>query len=906
MPVLPSPSLQDLPQQVPNDDLMSDCLMFCFTGTDNLQTAVTPTPESFPHGKLLPMSPTWPFSEVQSSSAVDRIKSVLGASPDNTSVLHFARTPFPKIHRRVRAHGDFSSSPYQGSGSGTSLAPSKDSTKSLVQPRPQGGKDTAVTGLLHTSMLPAWSPVPSVTSLSPVLPSQPLWVGTPSISKQHSPSSDIFPLPPPSPSSPLAPDSPRSIIFSKPAERPTDVPSFPQTAPTDSTSSQRVAHPLNPFADEMNHNLPRNAQDFMGTPRLGFSEPSTKPSSGAPHAGPPTPEFLSSAAELAHLSPPPLALGSLQLPDKTPSWSRLEVASSPAPTQPVEAEGAGRAYNGVSWPALRSAAATREAVPVAVPRRKRVPAPAHVAAKPLHLSAAPENSEGPPLSAEHASASLVPSLPLAVVDRGRVILSGMILAPPSNLPAMPSLLQPAHGQAPPPPKVPAPQEGHGGPPPTAAPDRLLSGPFPGPLSTTWTFPRKEGGVTAVFKEAEKAHWTVAPQTLPSKETPSARTANGRPSDRPSSADLPSELPPRFVPSARAPRTLPLPPGFSSHKPAADTAVVDHSESPGSASKQVTAFPAATEVFDFSIMSSTRAPAVADVLWSSLSAETGSLSAEPALSGLLQRTNYGLNGHTVNPTSWETPSASSSAVPSALASAVRTIKSQHFKDTAGRLATAEGFGVQDPVGDAGTNQPVQQSDVTVVGNHTDILSISNNNHSRDFQAAVVEDDPSPSQHVMSHPHRQLPAHPIRPLLLTSPSLPSTDGVQGMLSDGMDTSLPIASNIYPSPVINASTPFQSILRYHHATADSPLSTSALLRTPSKVPLASQHPKKWTGAATNAGGLFPGTQKTGMTASGAKASSSSTQIPSFAQKEQTHLFRLMNELAVPHGHVLDPLLT
>ncbi|KAM5222420.1 UPF0606 protein KIAA1549L homolog isoform 3-T3 [Hipposideros larvatus] len=116
-------------------------------GTDNLQITVPPTPESFPHGQLLPISPTWPFSEVQSSSAVDRITNVLGPSPDNTSVLQFARTPPPKKHRRARAHGDVSSSPYQGSGYSTSLEPSKDSTESLVQPGSQGGKGAAaVTG----------------------------------------------------------------------------------------------------------------------------------------------------------------------------------------------------------------------------------------------------------------------------------------------------------------------------------------------------------------------------------------------------------------------------------------------------------------------------------------------------------------------------------------------------------------------------------------------------------------------------------------------------------------------------------------------------------------------------------------------------------------------------------------
>ncbi|KAF5916257.1 hypothetical protein HPG69_007338 [Diceros bicornis minor] len=268
-------------------------VVFLPEGTDNLQITVTPIPESFPHGKLLPISPTWPFSEVPSSSAVDRIKNVLGPSPDNTSVLQVTRTPPPRTPRRARAHGDFSSSPYQGSGHSASLEPSKDSTESLVQPRPRGGGEAAATpGLPHASMLPPLSTVPSGTALSAVSPSQPVWVGTPSISQQCSPRSDTFTLLPPSSSSSLAPDSPHSIIFSKLATRPTKVPSFPQIVPTDSSPTQSVANPLNPFADEVNHTPSRNAQDLIDIPHLGFSESSTKqyselfPMEGPSSAGP--------------------------------------------------------------------------------------------------------------------------------------------------------------------------------------------------------------------------------------------------------------------------------------------------------------------------------------------------------------------------------------------------------------------------------------------------------------------------------------------------------------------------------------------------------------------------------------------------------------------------------------------
>ncbi|XP_054441911.1 UPF0606 protein KIAA1549L homolog [Pteronotus mesoamericanus] len=853
-------------------------------GTGDLQITVTPNPESFPPGKLLPISPTWPFSEVQSSSAADRIKNVLGPSPDNTSVLQFTRTPPPKTHRRARAHGDFSSSPYQGSGYSASFEPYKDSTESLVHPRSQGGKETtSVSGLPHTSMLPALSSVPSVPSLSPVLPSQPVWVGTPSISKRHTLGSDILPLLPPSPSSSLVTDSPHSTIFSKPAEQPTKVPLFPQRAPMDSSSTQSVPNPLNPFADEMNHTPSKNAQDLIGIPRLGFSGSSTKqysqlPSMESPRsASSPTPEFLSSRAELAHLSPPPLAPGSLHLSGGTPSWSRLEVASSPASTQPAEAEVAERVHSGVPLTST-AIAATRETMPslfqtaesvaVEMTSRKLAPTTAKDSANPLLLSAAPENSEGPSLSAEHTSFSSMPSpLPPTTASQGQANLSRAVPASPSkgavaDVPSTPTFLRPAQNHSSPSakPEMLTPQaKGLDGHPPPAATDFLPSSKFPNLLATTRAFPlQKEDSVTAVFKKNEKANFTVALQALPSKEIWSLHTVDGFTSDFTADrssptvtttprTNLPSELPPRSISSVRATQTVSPSPSSSTSNPETYTAATDHSELPVSTSKRVIASPSSTEVYDFSTMGSVKKPAVTDVFWSSLSAETGSLSTEPTLSGLQQQTNYDTNGHTMSSTSWKTYSASSAA-PSDLASAVSTIESQDFQDTAGHSATAEGFSIQDPVLDTSTNQLVQQSDVTMVGNHTDILSVSNDNHPRVFQTSEVEDYPSTSQYVQSHPHLQRPVHPTHSLLLTSPSLPSTAGLREMFSDGMDTSFQISSGIYPSPVINASTPFQNIPSYH-STAESPLSTSASIRTPSKVLLPSQRPKKWTGAATNA---------------------------------------------------------
>ncbi|XP_057606478.1 UPF0606 protein KIAA1549L homolog [Hippopotamus amphibius kiboko] len=714
-------------------------------------------------------------------------------------------------------------------------------------------------------MLPPLSTLPPVTSFRAGLASRPPWVGTSSISELHSLRAAALL----SSSSSLAPDSPHSIIFSKPAAPSTRVPLYPQTAPTDSSSSQSVAKPLNPFAEEMDRTPPKHAQGLMGIPRLGFSG-SSSPAEGPHSAGSPTPVFLSSAAALAHLSPPPLAPGGLlQLPGGTSSPSMLEVAPRPASMQPVGAKVAGRAHDGVSLPAqsavTREAASspvqTAESVAGGVISQRAAPATAKRSARPLHLSAAPENSKGPPLSAEHTSSpSVLSSLPLTTASRGQEILSGAVLtSPPSSatadFPSTPAPLQLARNHAPPsamPPR-PAPQEaGSDGSPPVAATDFLLSSTFPNLPSTTWTFPlQKEDSMTAVLKQNEKANLTVALQILPSKESPSLHTVSGFTSDfstdrvstdiPPRTNLLPSELPPSSIPFAQATQTVSPSRRFSSSKPETHTAVTDHSQLPLSASKQVTAFPSSSEVYDFSAVGDMKKTAITDVSWRSPAAETGSLSTEPMISGLLQQTNYGVSGHTINSTSWETHSASTTAH-GGLNSAASTIKSQDFKDNVGYLASAEGFSIQDPVSGTSTNQPVQKSDITMVGSHADFLSINTNNYSRDFQTAEVEDNPSISQHSVPHPYLQLPARPTHPLVLTSPSQTSIASLREMLSAGMDTSFQISGDIYPSPVMNAFPLFQSILKYH-STAESPLSTSAVSRIPSKALLASQRPEKWT---------------------------------------------------------------
>ncbi|KAG8510807.1 UPF0606 protein, partial [Galemys pyrenaicus] len=869
VPSLACPTLQDPPQQTRSDYPVPDSLLFCFTGTDDLQITVTPTPESFPHGKLSPISPTWPFSEVQSSSAAGRVGTVPGLAPDNTSLPQLGRTPSPKAHRRARAHGDFSPPPAQGSGRSTSLKPSKESTESLVPPRAQGGEAAAaVSGLPRTSMVPRLSTLLSVTPLRAVLVPQPLRVGTPSISKHRSPRSDILLfLPPSSPSSLTPASSPHFIVFSKPAEPPTQEPLFPATAPMD-FSSRSVADALHPFADAVEHAPSPRAQGSIGTPHLGFSGSSTEQYSelsspeDARSAGSPTPVTLQSGTELAHVSPPHFAPGSLlQLPGRTPSRPLLEVTSSPASTQPVEAEVAESVHHGVSLPAFKSTVAVpheaepplfqpADSVAVEMTSRKLAPAIAGVSANPLHLSAAPENSEGPSLSAEHTSL-VSSSLPLTTPSLSGAVPGSPLDGLASNLPStLPSFRSTQNPVSPPPDLLMSPpQEDSDRPPPMAATDFLLLLKS-NHRSTTRPFPlQKEDSTTADSKKKEKTEVTVTFQTLPAKEIPSLLTINGFTSELSTGRFAPTVItPPRMtlrhsplpvtsISSGEATQTVAQSPSFSSSKSETSAAAPDPNELPVSASKQVTAFPSSTEVYDFSTMEHMKKPEITDVFWSSLLAETGSLSTEAVISGLLQQTNYDVNRDTINSTSWETHSISTTPPPD-LTSAVSTIKAQDLKDTAGHLATADGFSIQDPVLGASIKQPIQQSVATIVGNHTDFLSISSNNHSRDFQAPKVEDYPSTSQFSVSHPH---PAHPLSP---TSPSLTSTASMQEMFADGKDASFPFPSDTYPSPMRTASTTFQSILK-HHFTAEPPLlSTSALFRNPSKVPLASQHPKKWTG--------------------------------------------------------------
>ncbi|XP_075817687.1 UPF0606 protein KIAA1549L homolog isoform X2 [Microtus pennsylvanicus] len=837
------------------------------SGTDNLQTHVTPTSESIPLGKLLPISPTWPFLEVKSSSAADKIKNVLGQPSDNTSLLQLSQTPLPKARHKTRARVDFSSSLYQGSGHGASPDLAKDSIETVVHPRPEGEREaTAMSGLPRTSMLSPLPRAPPAASRA-ASPSQPL-VGTPSLSK-HPLRSDSLPLLPPPSSSSLLPGSSHSIT-PKPIDHPTEVPVFPQITPADSSSAQNPVNVLKPFSHKTNHVPSRNARTFIGTPPLDFSRPLTKQyselaPSGIPRsAGSLIPGALSSLAEL---SLPSIAPGGL--PGGTSSWPMLEEPLSSASTQPGPTARAVRGRSGVlSTINLGTAAASYEAWPLQVQTaesgtssRERAPVPpANSATTWPHLAAAPENSRKPFRSPENTPSSSLLSLPLTTPSQEQMDLSeaapGSPLKGTGALPSLLTILQPTRDRASPDPvpEAASPQEdGRGGYLPDVA-IHLPSSKHPDLPPTVWTFPQqKEDRVTAIWGENEKANGTVPLWALPTKEASSLQAVSGFTSDFNTGevspliktalrTDLsPSGSPPSSMLVSQAPQAG-SPPGSSSTELETLAAVASPSGLPASASRQVPALPSSPDVYEFPTMEGTRKPAATDVLWSSLAAATASLSTESTISGLPWQTDRDLNTPTISATSWEPPPATVT-LPSHTTWDANAIQPQNFKEAAGQLVMTDGFNFQDPVFSQSGNQPLRPSEGAIVESHTDLWLTSK--HPRDFDTAIGDYYPPTRQHSMS----QLPLRPAHPLWPTWPSLASAASLQQMLSDGTDTDSQISSDTFLSPGKNGSPQFQSVLEYHSSTDSTSVSTGAFSRTPSKVLRTSRRPKTRTGAATNA---------------------------------------------------------
>nr|XP_021506471.1 UPF0606 protein KIAA1549L homolog isoform X1 [Meriones unguiculatus] len=754
-----------------------------------------------------------------------------------------------------------------------------------------------MSGLPHTSMLPPLPTTPSATLSATISPSQPL-VGTPSLSK-HPLRSDSLLLLPPSSSSSLAPESPHSITPPQPMKHPTKVPLFPQITPADSSSGQSPVNVLNPFSHKANLVPSRNAQIFISTPLLDFSTSSTKQyselsPSGSPHsAGSPTPGVLSSMAELDLLSLPSLAPGGL--PGGTSSWSMLEEAWSPAASQPAHTAEAVRGRGEVPLPIyLRTAAASYEAWPPhfqsaesMMTSRELAPVPpTNSSANRPHLSEAPGSSKKPTLSPENTPSFLVPPpLPLTTPSQRQMVPSeaapGPLRKGAGALPFLLTFLQPNKDLTPPDhvsEAITSQEDGHDENHPNAARHRLSSK-LPNLPPTNWTFPQqKEDRETAIFRKNEKANGTVPPRARSTNEAPSFGAVYGFTSDfntvRTSSpimtllrANLsPQGSPPSSMLATQAPRMGPPSPGSSSTKPETLAAVTRLSESPASASTQVTALSSPSNISDLPTMGSTREPAATDVFWSSLSADTAPLATQSTISGLQRQANHAVNTHTISTTSWE-PHPAPATLPSATTSAANVIQPQNFKEIAGQLVAADSFNFQDLVLSQNANQHPQPSEEAIIESHTDIRPTSK--RARDFDTAMVNYYSSTTQHPVS----QLPSQPAHPFWPTWPSLSSAASLQRMLSDGADTGSQIFSDIYLSLGENGSPQFPSVLEYHSSTESPSISTGAFSRTPSKVPRTSRRPKKWTGAATNTGGLFPGTQRTVETSVSSKGELTAT---------------------------------
>ncbi|XP_029330280.1 UPF0606 protein KIAA1549L homolog isoform X2 [Mus caroli] len=699
------------------------------SGTDNLQIHVTPTSESFPLGKLLPISPTWPFSEVKSSSAADRFKNVLGQPPDNTTLLKLSQTPLPKAHRRTRAHVDFSSSLYQGSGHSASLDLAKDPTETLVQTRPEGGREAAD--------MSAPGGLPGGTS------SRPMWEEA------------------------LSPVSTQPVL---------------------------TAGPVRGHGAESLPTYLRTAAASYGA--------------WAPRSQ--TAESVMTSRELAPVPP-------------TNSFA--------------------------NWP---------------------------------HLSEVPESSRKPTLFPENKPSSLVPPpQPLTTLSQGQMVHPEAAPGSPLKGTGTPlsllTVLQPNkdhHASPAPVPEAPLSREGdHDEYLPDAA-TQLLSSKLPNPPPTIWTFPQqKEDRAAAIFWTNEKANGTTSLWALPTKEAPSRRAVTGSTSDFNTGhlsplimTALRTDLSPPGSPPSSALTTQAPSPHSSGTKLESLAAVTSQSELPASASKQVTELPSSTDVHGLPTMGGTRKPAATDVFWSFLSAETASLSTQSGISGSQQQTNHDVNTHTINSTHRELRPASA-ALPGGTTSAANALQSRNFKEIAGQLVAADSFNFQDPVLSPRTSQPLQPSEEAVVESHTDFPPTGK--HARDFDTEMVHFYSSTSQHPMS----QLPIGPAHPFWPTWPSLASAASLHQMLSDGTDTGSQISSDIYLSPGENGSPPFQSVLEYHSSTASPSVPTGAFSRTPSKVLRTSRRPKKWTGAATHTGSLFPGTQKTVETSVSSKGELSAT---------------------------------
>ncbi|CAM4690518.1 unnamed protein product [Lepidochelys kempii] len=246
-------------------------------GTKQHQINVAPSTESPAHWRSI-FSPTWPSTEIKSSSVADMS---MRQTLENANLLQKIKTTLTGA--RTMDQTNFSPTLYQGSGNSASQEPSEVSAESPVRSSSQDVNETAVvSGLPQISMFATLSTKPSMTHSSTAVPSQLTSLETPSISKETTSGSDILATVPSPSFSSLVIQSPHTIIFSKLTVLPTKVPLSTDTESSfhiDSTDSHFSASRDNPpstvtavNSSTLNHTLSRRGpKEVTGTTsRNGF------------------------------------------------------------------------------------------------------------------------------------------------------------------------------------------------------------------------------------------------------------------------------------------------------------------------------------------------------------------------------------------------------------------------------------------------------------------------------------------------------------------------------------------------------------------------------------------------------------------------------------------------------------
>lgn len=194
---------------------------YYFIGVRQQHINDAPSTGSFPNWRSI-LSPTRPSTETKTPSVADIS---LGQTLENADLLQMIKTTLTGARTRTLDQMHLSPSLYQGSGNSAPQEPAEVSAESPLRSSSQDADDTAaLTGLPQLGMFATLSTTPPVTHSSTAVPSQPVPLETPSISKESTSGSDMLAAVPSPSFSSLVIQSPHAINFSKPAVLPIHVP----------------------------------------------------------------------------------------------------------------------------------------------------------------------------------------------------------------------------------------------------------------------------------------------------------------------------------------------------------------------------------------------------------------------------------------------------------------------------------------------------------------------------------------------------------------------------------------------------------------------------------------------------------------------------------------------------------